>query len=335
MATMATPGTQSVSPESVLKSLNQWWQDLAKAEAAANPVAPDDNHPKTGGLLKACAMTLVVAAQDDADERAARETVGLLMHDHPSRAILLRPSPAADLGANIFSECWQPFGKRQQICAEGIEITAGAKGYEEVARFLLPLRVPDLPVVLWCRGKAASDASGYHPLFSLADKIVFDSGHTADADEALRSLRRLHAYGYRVADLHWTRLTGWREVVAHLFDDGLNASEIRSARIGYGDELTTCARYFEAWVRTAVPSSRVTIESEKGPRGLHSLTLGTRSGDVSITLRDGHLLEVIGEMGGIDRNYRTALPSHAEDAMMREELGILGADPIYERVLNA
>ena len=40
-----------------------------------------------------------------------------------------------------------------------------------------------------------------------------------DAEAALEFLRVLRAQGRRVADLHWTRLTGWREVLAHLFDD--------------------------------------------------------------------------------------------------------------------
>ena len=42
----------------------------------------------------------------------------------------------------------------QQICSEGIEMTADAANLGEVAQLLLPLIVPDLPVVLWCRGIA-------------------------------------------------------------------------------------------------------------------------------------------------------------------------------------
>ncbi|MEP7354337.1 MAG: glucose-6-phosphate dehydrogenase assembly protein OpcA [Acidobacteriota bacterium] len=335
MATVAN--TNVITPEGILRDLNQWWKDLAQSEAEANPTPTDDPHPKTGGLLKACAMTFVVAAQSEVDARAAHETVGLLMHDHPSRAILLHPTQDPDLKATIFSECWQPFGKRQQICADGIEIAAGAKGFEEVSRFIVPLRVPDLPVVLWCRGSAPPETNAFHDLFGLADKIIFDSATTTDADEALRGLRRLHAYGYRVADLHWTRLTGWREAVAHVFDDGLKAADIRSARVTYGgDQMTTCARYFEAWVRTSLPTARVAIEPEIADHpGLYSLTLGTRSGDIVISLCKDNMLEITGEIGGVNRQYRTALPANAEDAMMREELGILGADPIYERVLNA
>jgi hypothetical protein len=35
------------------------------------------------------------------------------------------------------------------------------------------------------------------------------------------------------------------------------------------------------------------------------------------------------------RRYHTTLPAITEGALMREELGIVEPDPVYERVLNA
>ena len=253
------------------------------------------------------------------------------MRVHPSRAIIVHPGKG-EFEARVFAECWKPMGRAQQSCSEGIEIIAGTGGFSEVAKFLGPLRVPDLPVVLWCRGVAPSDTSGYHPLFPLADKIIFDTQAVRDPEESLRSLRRLHAYGMRVADLHWTRLSGWREVVAHLFDEGLKAKDIRLARITYGgDSITTCARYFEAWVRSSLPLARVSIEPEYGPPGLFSVTVSTPKGDLTVKRDNDHALLIEGP--GL--NYRTGLPSISEAALMQEELGILGADSVYERVLNA
>jgi glucose-6-phosphate dehydrogenase assembly protein OpcA len=208
------------------------------------------------------------------------------MHNHPSRAVILRPEAnAAALDARIFAECWKPFGKAQQICSEGIEITEGPSGFAEVAKFLVPLRVPDLPVVLWCRGKAALEPGPLEPLFPLADKVIFDSRDVADADSALQYLRKLRGRGIRVADLHWTRLTGWREVVAHLFDDGaLALGEIKTAQVAFGGPLvTTCARYFAAWIRTALPAARVTMATVEGAPGLRSVTLSTARPIISLS----------------------------------------------------
>jgi len=312
----------TVQPERILKDLQQLWAQMAVDQA------------DSGGVLRACAMTLVVAAADAADAERVRQTVGVLMHNHPSRAVILHPGGTGpDLEARIFAECWKPFGKTQQICSEGIEITAGQSGFSEVAKFLVPLRVPDLPVVLWCRGGAALEPGPLEPLFPLADKIIFDSSRVPDADSALQFLRRLRGRGGRVADLHWTRLTGWREVLAHLFDDqAMQPNEVKTAQVTFGGpSVSTCARYFAAWIRTALPTVRVTIASGEGAPGLRSVTLSTASDHLTIALGGDPCLEV----SGAGRHYRSLLPSVSEESLMQEELGILGPDPVYERVLTA
>ena len=308
----------SATPASILRDLQKQWEELAHEEA------------KSGGVLRACSMTLVVAVSNAEESLDARQTAGLLMRVHPSRAIIVHPG--TEFEARVFAECWKPMGRAQQICSEGIEIIAGPTGFAEVAHFLVPLRVPDLPVVLWCRGSAPSESTGYHHLYSLAGKIIFDTQGDSDANDALRRLRRLHAYGMRVADLHWTRLSGWREVLAHLFDDGVRAKDVRLARITYGgDRVTTCARYFEAWVRSSLPLARVTLEPEYGPPGLFSVTMSTPKGDLIVSRADEHSLQIEGP----GMSYRTGLPPTTEAALMQEELGILGPDAVYERVLNA
>jgi len=316
--------TSAVQPERILKDLQQLWAQMAADQA------------DSGGVLRACAMTMVVVAENVSDADRVRQTVGVLMHNHPSRAVILRPAGnEADLDARIFAECWKPFGKSQQICSEGIEITAGQSGLSEVAKFLVPLRVPDLPVVLWCRGGAAIGPGPLEPLFPLADKIIFDTSKVADADSALQFLRRLRGRGRRVADLHWTRLTGWREVLAHLFDDdALRPDEVKSAQVIFGGPtVTTCARYFAAWIRTALPAVKVGIagDASEGPAGLRSVTLSTASDNLALARGSDHCLEV----SGCGRRYRSLLPSASEEALMQEELGILGTDAVYERVLTA
>ncbi len=322
----------SVQPERILHDLQQLWSQMAHDQA------------ESGGVLRACAMTLVVAAEDASDAGRVRQTVGVLMHNHPSRAVILHPGDGAGgtvLDAHIFAECWKPFGKAQQICSEGIEITAGQSGFAEVAKFLVPLRVPDLPVVLWCRGSrvltAGAGAGSLEALFPLADKIIFDTSGVADADSALQFLRRLRGRvgpGCRVADLHWTRLTGWREVLAHLFDDGaLKPQEVKAAQVTFaGPAVTTCAHYFAAWIRTAMPGMPVTIASaaEGGSPGLRSVTLSTASDSLSITRGSDNCVEV----SGCGRHYRSLLPSTSEDALMQEELSILGPDLVYDRALT-
>ncbi len=310
----------TVQPDKILRDLQELWAQLAVDQA------------DSGGVLRACAMTLVIAAESAPDAEQSRRTAGVLMHNHPSRTVILRPDGEA-LDARIFAECWRPLGKSQQICSEGIEITVGQGGFSEVAKFLVPLRVPDLPVVLWCRGPKALEPGPLEPLFALADKIIFDSAGVNDSDSALQFLRKLRARGMRVADLHWTRLTGWREVLAHLVDDGaIDPAEVKGARVVFGGpSVTTCARYFAAWIRSALPRVRVTMEHGDGPPGLRSVTLAGASDSLTISAGSDHCVQV----SGCGRQYRSLLPSTSEEALMQEELSILGPDPVYERVLSA
>jgi glucose-6-phosphate dehydrogenase assembly protein OpcA len=131
----------------------------------------------------------------------------------------------------------------------------------------------------------------------------------------------------RLADLAWTRATGWREALAHAFDDGV--PRVTSVRVTYGGASpSTTVRFFATWIQRALPSAKVSMESAAGEPGLQSVTL-TGDRDISITRIDGSSVEV---RSG-ERLCRSLLPSTDEEVLMREELSILNADPVFDRVL--
>ena len=311
--------TTAIQPEKILRELSDLWDQLDRDQA------------ETGGVLRACAMTLVVTADDDNDAEEVRRTLGVLVHEHPSRAIVLTARYGSELDARVFAECWKPFGSNQQICSEGVEILADTASLEDAARFLVPLKVPDLPLVLWCRGPQAFHLRSFDSLFPVADKIVFDSSTVPGAAAALNFLRSLRARGCRVADLHWARLTGWREILAHLFDDqALPAASVTTARIGYGGSTpSTCALYFAAWISKALPNVRISLASEEGRLGLNSVTLASATCELSLTKTGSEI-----EVNGCGRHYKSFLPPVDEQSLMREELNILGPDLVYDRVLG-
>jgi glucose-6-phosphate dehydrogenase assembly protein OpcA len=284
-------------------------------------------------------MTLMVATDSgtgQADADSVRQTIGVLMHDHPSRAIVLIPNEGSEISARVFAECWMPLGGQRQICAEGIEITADPVQATDVARLLVPLIAPDLPTVLWCRGARAFLDRSLDPLFPLAGKIIFDTGSARHAPSAIEFLRRLRKDGCGVADLAWTRLTGWREIVAHFFDDGLaDAQSVTSARLRHGGAAPgASALYFSRWIETALPRAQVIVESAGesvgGPPGLRSVALAGGGAEFSVELRDDSCVEV---RAGGTRSH-SLLPPSSDDTLMREELSILGADPVFDRVLG-
>src|SRR4051812_9175756 len=198
MEEQLNPTAARINPEKILRDLRDLWAQLAKDQG------------KAGGVLRACSMTLIVVAEpdDETDAATARKTIGVLMHVHPSRAIVLTPREGGEFSGRVFAECWMPFGGEQQICSEGIEITADSEQTDEVARLMVPLIAPDLPVVLWCRGPRAFLDRSLDPLFPLANKIIFNSRAVRHASSAIEFLRRMRkegsSEGRHVADLAWT-----------------------------------------------------------------------------------------------------------------------------------
>ena len=86
--------------------------------------------------------------------------IASLMHEHPSRAIVLRIRPGSELDARVFAQCWMPFGKRQQICCEQVEITSPEAALGDAASLITGIVVPDLPVVLYLRTPALIGNAG-------------------------------------------------------------------------------------------------------------------------------------------------------------------------------
>jgi len=200
-------------PESILKGLGKLWTSLGQEEKQQGKPT----------VLRACAMTLIVATDEPDSGFAASQTISELMHSHPARGIVLAVSPDAEksLEARVLAQCWKPFGKAQQICCEQIEITARPQSWPNVGPTLVGLTVADLPVIFWCRHKGAlrqaatkEEHAGLEAITSLATKIVIDT-HDMPASEAVTLIERWQARGRVVADLEWTRLTPWREPLAN------------------------------------------------------------------------------------------------------------------------
>src|SRR5436190_21954292 len=153
----------TVAPEKILRELSQLWSAEAKQGEA--------------GVLRACSMTLVVLAEESDDASALGETIAALMPEHPARAILirLRGGGERELSERVYQQCWKPFGQRRQICCEQIEITASDAALADLPSVILPLAVPDLPVILWCRSSRLEQRPEFGAISRMATKAVMDS----------------------------------------------------------------------------------------------------------------------------------------------------------------
>jgi glucose-6-phosphate dehydrogenase assembly protein OpcA len=310
----------AIQPERILHDLAELWTSLAQ---------PGEGASTASGVLRACSMTLIVAAEDARDAGAIGETVGELMHEHPSRAIVLKPAGAGEsLSSRVYAQCWMPFGGRQQICCEQIEITTPEGQLDEVARVILGLLAPDLPAVLWARGPKWFERAGFEQIYPLIDKIVLDTCEFDDSSVELSTMRRLRARRHpRIADLAWARLTMWREMIAHTLEVAASAS-IRGIEVQYyGEAPSTSCYYMAAWLSRALPGT-VSFRRVPGESG--------HIAGVSLAGPEFHLVfeRVEGDtvrISGASENV-VVLPHATDYRAMREELTISGADPAFEAV---
>ena len=69
----------------------------------------------------------------------------------------------------------QPFGHRQQICCEQVELTATMNHLQDVASIVAPLAVPDLPRLILLRSARIVRAGALRKILPLGDKVIVDS----------------------------------------------------------------------------------------------------------------------------------------------------------------
>lgn len=286
-----------------------------------------------GGVLRACALTLIVLMEETDDAQAVGETLARLMRDHPSRAIVVRVRDCIErvLDARVLAQCWMPFGRREQICCEQIEITVSKGALADLAPVLPPLSAPDLPVVVWCRSPRLFEVPEFEAL--PAAKTIVDSDAWPDANAALRSIA-----GYRrpIADLAWTRLTRWRELVAQLFENRQYQgclAQIRSARvICPGASAPARARYLAAWLQNGLEDagSSARVELEPGNTTIIDLFAGeAASRHFSIS----HAATGSAEIRVDDLVNRTVFEPSTDYTLLREELAVTDPDPVFKRAL--
>jgi len=189
---------------------------------------------------------------------------------------------------------------------------------------VLPLLLPDAPVVVWWPAHAPGVPRD-HPLGALAQRRVTDAAPEAKPLAALRQ----RADGYRPGDtdLAWTRLTPWRTVLAAALDqpfDPILSAEVAAQRSNPSAELLAC------WLglRLNVPVDRKT---SRGP-GITSVRLQTESGEIALTRPDGRLAHLT-RPGEPDRTV--ALSRRTTPELLAEELRRLDPDEVYEDCVRA
>jgi glucose-6-phosphate dehydrogenase assembly protein OpcA len=258
-------------------------------------------------------MTLVIVAEGT-DAAEAMKVAHAASREHPARIIGVvygdrRGSAQVDAQVGIGSEA---SGERAVITLTG-EVTRHPQSV------VLPLLLPDSPVVVWWPGKAPDDPAA-DPLGQLGTRRITDTA-AAGSRPAKAMLGQCASYAPGNTDLAWTRITGWRALLAAALDQ--TPSKVLSAAVT-AERVSPSADLLCAWLgdRLRCEVSRSTSE---GP-GITSAVLTTKHGDITISRGDGRLA-TLSVPGQPDRPV--ALKRRELDELLSEELRRLDPDDVY------
>ncbi|MGW5425030.1 glucose-6-phosphate dehydrogenase assembly protein OpcA [Streptomyces sp. NPDC003943] len=188
---------------------------------------------------------------------------------------------------------------------------------------VLPLLLPDAPVVVWWPVDAP-EVPSRDPLGSLAQRRITDAYAVADPIGALA--KRAASYAPGDTDLAWTRLTPWRSLLAAALDQAratVTSAAVESEAENPSAELL--ARWFGD--RLNVPVERVVTD---GPV-VTGVRMGTPDGEIVIDRPEGPVahLAIPGQPSRV-----MALKVRTTAELIAEELRRLDPDEAYAAALK-
>jgi glucose-6-phosphate dehydrogenase assembly protein OpcA len=263
-------------------------------------------------------LTLVVVT-DEGNHYDALKAASEASKEHPSRILVVirrpgrspRDRATARLDAEVRVGSDSGTGETVLLRLHG-ELASHA--YSVV----LPLLLPDAPVVVWWP-EDAPDHPSEDRLGTLAQRRITDAAASEDPISTLRLRGETYAPGD--TDLSWTRLTPWRSVLAAGLDQ--QSLKVRSAVVeGEGHNPST--ELLALWLaeRLRVPVER---EITDGP-GITAVRMATADGEICLDRADGSLAE-LAVPGQPDRHV--ALHRRGTAELIAEELRRLDPDEAY------
>ncbi|MHC3468987.1 glucose-6-phosphate dehydrogenase assembly protein OpcA [Streptomyces sp. 7R007] len=274
--------------------------------------------PAVGMVLT---MVIVTDEENAYDAIKAAEEAS---HEHPSRTLVVikrhARTPRDRTNSHLDAEV--------RVGADaGTGETVVLRTYGEVSEHadsvVLPLLLPDAPVVVWWPVEAP-EVPAKDPLGALAQRRITDLYAAENPLEALESRARSYAPGD--TDLAWTRLTPWRSMLAAALDQA--RAQIVSGAVEAEAENPAAellARWLEARLRVKI--ERVVTA---GPV-VTAVRLGTADGEIVIDRPEGPLAT----LSLPNQPSRTlALKVRTTSELIAEELRRLDADEMYAVALR-
>ncbi|MFE5722694.1 glucose-6-phosphate dehydrogenase assembly protein OpcA [Streptomyces erythrochromogenes] len=290
----------------------------SKINAAMVQARRDIGTPAVGMVL-----TLVIVT-DEENAYDALKSANDASHEHPSRIVVVikraSRSPRSRRDARLDAEVRVGADAGS---GETVVLRLHGELVDHAQSVVLPLLLPDAPVVVWWPDGAPTDLAG-DPLGALGQRRITDTYSCENPVGTLGS--RAGAYAPGDTDLSWTRITPWRSMLAAALDQ--QSLSVVSATVEGEADNPSC-ELLAMWLadRLQVPVRR-TLSA--GP-GLTAVRLATKDGDIVLNRADGGLATLC-MPGQPDRNVALKRRDTAE--LLAEELRRLDPDNTYEASLK-
>jgi glucose-6-phosphate dehydrogenase assembly protein OpcA len=271
-------------------------------------------------------LTLVVVTDDGPDLEKAIDAANQASREHPCRVIVLargQRRAAARLDAQI--RVGGDAGASEVIVLRGYGALADG---EAGAGMVMPLLLPDAPVVAWWPGEApaspAEDAVG-----RLAQRRITDALAAKNPTRAFEQRRKDHHAGD--TDLVWTRLTHWRAQLAAALD--VPPFDEVTAAVVAGEAVSPSSELMAGWLTAAlgIKVKRSTVDDNGRAQGLALVRLTRSSGTIELVRPDGKTARLT-QPGQPER--RIALARRGVPDCLAEELRRLDPDEVYHEALD-
>lgn len=268
-------------------------------------------------------LTLVIVT-DEENAYDALKAANNASREHPSRTLVVikrvsrspRDRAKARLDAEVRVGADAGTG-------ETVVLRLYGESINHAQSVVLPLLLPDAPVVVWWPVNAPIDPAK-DPLGSLAQRRVTDA---YAAEQPIQELTaRAETYTPGDTDLSWTRITPWRSMLAAALDQlpcDVVAVEVE------GEEFNPSCELLAMWLaeRLDVPVKRAL---SSGP-GLTAVRMETNCGPIVLDRADG-ALATLSMRGQPDR--AVALKRRETAELLAEELRRLDPDDTYASALK-
>ncbi|PKU93400.1 OpcA protein [Bifidobacterium thermophilum] len=298
----------------------------------------DELHEERGESATGRVLTLLIRT-DDAELENSLEVANAASREHPCRVIAIVPNTHASIvsGEGEATSESENAADESNLDAQvrfGADAGAGEvivlrprNGLvDHLDTLVIPLLVPDAPVVAWWPTNPPSNPSK-DLLGAMASSRITDAMRSSNPEATIERLRR--NWSAQDVDLSWTRLTVWRAMLASMVDQPPHIPIVRARVTAPSDFLP--ADLLRAWLRLKL-NVPVDFDADENAEAVTGVYLTREDGGVLSLERPHEDQSIISVPGQTPQPI--SVPVRTLEDCLTEELRRMDPDEVYADVIN-